>query len=53
MSKRIRVIARHHDPVVMNRLIRLLIAQAATELKQQEVAEGSRPPQTKPETRAS
>ena len=35
MSKRIRVIATPNDPVVMNRLVRLLIAQAQTELEKQ------------------
>lgn len=36
MSRHIHVIAQRHDPVVMNRLVRLLIAQAALERQQQE-----------------
>lgn len=37
MSRRIRVVAQTNDPVVMNRLVRLLIAQAQIELKKQQI----------------
>ena len=36
MSRRIRVVAHPQDPVVMNRLVRVLIAQAQLELKKQQ-----------------
>lgn len=35
-EKPVRVIAQVHDPVVMNRLVRLLIAQSQLELKRQQ-----------------
>jgi len=39
MSQPIRVVARPHDPVVLNRLVRLLIAQAQIEVKKQQAKE--------------
>lgn len=39
MSSHIRIVAHQQDPVAMNRLVRLLIAQAQLELKKQQARE--------------
>jgi hypothetical protein len=38
MTKRIRIVAQPRDPLAINRLVRLLIAQAQAELKRRQLA---------------
>lgn len=42
MQKRVRIVAQPHDPVSLNRLCRLLIAQATAEIKREQLKKSAR-----------